>query len=40
MGEARITRVPSLGRIVLYKSTNNEDQPAIVVKVHSPTTVT
>lgn len=38
MGEAKATRVPSIGRIVHYQSVVGK-APAIVVKVHSPTMV-
>jgi hypothetical protein len=38
MGEAKATRVPSIGRIMTYK-TSTEELPAIVVKVYSPTTL-
>jgi hypothetical protein len=38
MGEAKATRVPTIGRIVHFKSADGP-QPAIVVKVWSPVTV-
>jgi hypothetical protein len=39
MGEANATRVPSIGRIVHFQKAGGVKLPAIVVKVHSPTTV-
>lgn len=40
MGEAKLTRVPSIGRIVHFQATADGGKaPAIVVGVSSPTTV-
>jgi hypothetical protein len=39
MGEAKATRVPTIGRIVIFQNAHGDKLPAIVVKVHSPTTV-
>lgn len=40
MGEANLTRVPSVGRIMAFHTTvKGVSLPAIVTKVHSPTVV-
>jgi hypothetical protein len=40
MGEAKLTRVPSIGRIVHFQATADGGKaPAIVVKVQTPSTV-
>jgi len=39
MAEAKATRVPTIGRIVIYQNSHGDKLPAVVVKVHSPTTI-